>query len=169
MPTCPSKSSRIRTQLTPCRQQPRAGGRWPPTVAPGPVEDSVLKACPLLRHLVSTCCMDASTQGAPTQSCTIVSSLPNLSCCSLVLLPKAGTAGGGGALNPRSFVHHGVPWGLPLKHFSSPACSCSSGRVLEVLQGPAPRPPLWASCLSPTLCRAAGVLFQHKQGSAALV
>lgn len=35
---------------------------------------------------------------------------------------------------------------MPLKHRSSPACSCSLRRVLVALQGSVPWPPYWASC-----------------------
>lgn len=123
---CPSKSCRIRTHLTWYRQtrQPAAHS------VPGPGEDSVLKACPLPSHPGPSCPLDIPALRAPTQPCPLRHSLPNGSCCSLVLWPKPGIAVGGDTVTPLSC--HGVPWLLPLKHPSSRALQ---GLFRESAQG----------------------------------
>lgn len=153
MPTCPSKSSRIRTQLIPCKQQPRVGGRWLPTVAPGPVEDSIRKACPVLRHLVSTCRVDTAPQGGPLPV------LHNRQFTSKLQLLLPGPPAQVRNCRGRGRFESCLlcpSWG-PLG-FAPEAPLLSS---LHLLLRESSRGSPGASCLTSTLCRAAGVLFQN--------
>lgn len=66
MPTCLSKSSRIKTRLAQCRQMTRAGRQVVVPCFDGPKGGlSAGEACPRLRPLMSSCALDTSAQRAP--------------------------------------------------------------------------------------------------------
>lgn len=66
MPTCLSKSSRIKTRLAQCRQMARAGRQVVVPCFDGPKGGlSAGEACPRLRPLMSSCALDTSAQRAP--------------------------------------------------------------------------------------------------------
>lgn len=150
MPTCLSKSSRIKTRLAQCRQMARAGRQVVVPCFDGPKGGlSAGEACPRLRPLMSSCALDTSAQRAP--NIQLFTSKAQL------LLPgptaQARNRVGGG-------VHADSP--TPLSIMESPGFCLrnilplqprgySSGRVLVVPGGASLWPPHWASCPSHTL------------------
>lgn len=141
MPTCPSKSSRIRTRRTWCRPEAGVRGRRLSTVAPGPVGTLCLRGWPTAELRSVQLPLGMFAQRAPTRPCTLSHSVPNLSCCSLVLLTVQARSCRGHSDSPTS---HGGPWTLPLKHRSSQPAAAPRGEC-SCLRGSA-GPPFWASC-----------------------
>lgn len=172
MSTCPSKSSRIRTQLTPCRKTARGEKQEAPHCCSSSAERSVLKACPLPRRLVSSCPVDVPSgwpQPAPAHSAVHFQTLiaaPWSYCPSQELQ-------GEGTLSP---PHTHKSWG-PLSFASETSlqpAAAPRGAFLRFSRGLHPSLltgfPAQDHPLSGTLHRAARALFpKHRRSSAALV